>query len=241
MKKTFNVTDLTKKVLGTDDQYDPMFESTKKQIERHIKKMQKSLGMPKKRFEAPIEEMDLYVELMKKLLYNSDNEKLLNLLTKKLWKDKKLDDSKDIENLKMLIELFANLERKKMKSEKEREIFDKWIQDQLSDDYYERCEEDLKNITNLIKDNLSFFDNINNLESKLKILKEYMIELTLVSINYKIRVEEGLLFESCFLEVISKHDDIEKKMIYTHEDFYSLPSEIQDEILNLMEQKRREK
>lgn len=241
MKKTFNVTDLTKKVLGTEDTHAIGFEATRRNIERHIKAMQKFLGLPQEKFEAPIEQLDDYVQLMKELLFNSDNDELLDLLTKKIWKGKKLDDSIDGDSLKKLIELFANLEKRKVKTEKEEVIFDKWLQDQLSDDYYIESQKQLTYITNLIKEDFSFFDNLTSLDSKLKFLEQYINDIRMISSLYKQQVEEELLFESCFLEVVSSHDDVEKKLMYTLEDYFALPPDIQFKIQTLIEQKRREK
>lgn len=240
MKKIFNVTDLTKKVLGTEDTHAIGFDSNRKTIERYIKAMQEFLGLPQEKFEAPIEQLDDYVQLMKNLLFNSDNDKLL-VLTKKIWKGKKLDDSIDGDNLKKLIELFANLEKRKVKTEKEEVIFDKWLQDQLSDDYYIESQKQLTYITNLIKEDFSFFDNLTSLDSKLKFLEQYINDIRMISSLYKQQVEEELLFESCFLEVMSSHDDVEKKLIYTLEDYHALPPDIQFKIQTLIEQKIREK
>ncbi|MGM2833694.1 hypothetical protein ACS2TZ_33680, partial [Bacillus cereus group sp. Bce025] len=209
----------------------------RKEISRHIKKMRKSLGLPDGTFEAPIEQMDSYVYIINELLNNYDNDELLNFLNKRVATGKELKGELDNENLKKLTNIYAEAERMKLNAD-EKVLFDKWLQDQLSDDYYNESEKQIDEITNLVKDDFSLINDINNLDVKLKFQQEYLNDIKAISSLYRKQVQEKLLFESCFLEVVSQYEQFQDKRMFTLYDFLSLPHNIQNEI-NLLVEKRR--
>lgn len=236
-KETFSLTDLTKKITGIEDKDSDEFNRKRKEISRHIKKMRKSLGLPDGTFEAPIEQMDSYVYIINELLNNYDNDELLNFLNKRVATGKELKGELDNENLKKLTNIYAEAERMKLNAD-EKVLFDKWLQDQLSDDYYNESEKQIDEITNLVKDDFSLINDINNLDVKLKFQQEYLNDIKAISSLYRKQVQEKLLFESCFLEVVSQYEQFQDKRMFTLYDFLSLPHNIQNEI-NLLVEKRR--
>ncbi|TII17345.1 hypothetical protein ACT00Z_21820 [Bacillus stercoris] len=148
--KTFNLTDLTKAVYGNGDTNSSVFESNRKRIGNHIKKVQEMLGHPPKRFEAPIERLDEYVLLIRNMLDNSKNDKALNLLNQKLVKGKPLQQETDEKALTTLIEILAEIESQKM-TEKDHKLFGDWLRDQVSDDYYIESEKNINEIMRIVK------------------------------------------------------------------------------------------
>lgn len=237
-KKTFNLTDLTIKVYGNEDTNSSVFESNRKRIGNHIKDVQKMLGYSPKRFEAPIEQLEAYVLLIKNMLDNPENDEALDLLKKKMIKGKPLKEETDGKALTSLVKIVAESERQKL-TDKDKELFEKWLQDQLSDDYYIASEKNLNEVMTIVKNDFALFDNLNSLSSKLKFQEQYMNDIRVVSAMYGLQVEDQLVFEECFLEVMKSHPHLNEKTMYTMADFFELPPSIQQEIQKLIEQKRQ--
>ncbi|WP_188455459.1 hypothetical protein [Virgibacillus oceani] len=236
-KKTFNVTDLTKEVYGNSDTNSGTFETNRKRIERHIKGVQEMLGQSRRTFEAPIDQLDDYVLLIKNLLDNPENNDALKL-NRKMINGQALEEKKDNKALKSLIKIVAEAEHKKL-IDQDKELFEKWLEDQLSDNYYIASEKNLDEVMRIVKNDFSLFDDLNSLASKLEFQEKYMNDIRMVSSMYRLQVEEQLLFEECFLEIMNSHPDLNEKTMYTMADFLELPPPIQQEIRVLIEKKRQ--
>lgn len=238
-KKTFNVVDLTKEVYGIHDSDSDVINSQRKKVAKHIKDVQIMLGHPITTFEAPMEHFGAYVYLIKNLLENPENDEALDLLKKKLMKGKPLKEETDGEALKSLVRIVAEANKQILEGN-ERERFETWLDDQLSNAYYNAREESLKEVMSIVKNDFKLFDKLSNLNSKMQFIEQYMNEMRFMSSLLRKQVEEELLFEECFLEVMKSHPHLNKKTIYTMEDFQSLPPSIQIEISQLKTQKQEE-
>ncbi|MBL3647435.1 hypothetical protein [Bacillus sp. RHFS10] len=237
-KNTFNITDLTKEVYGDEDTNSSVFESNRKRVGSHINKVRKMLGHPTKRFEAPIEQLDAYVKLIRNMLENPKNEEALDLLNKKLVKGKTLQQETDEKALTTLIEILAEIESQKLTDE-DNKLFGDWLQDQMSDDYYLESEKNINEVMRIVKSDFSLFDDLNSLKSKLEFQEQYMNDLRTLSALYRQQVEQQLLFQESFLEVVNSYPHLNKKKMYTTADFLELPPSIQQEIQELIEQKQQ--
>jgi hypothetical protein len=238
MKKTFNLTDLTKEVTGNQDVNSSTFIADRAKIRRFIKKMQEHLGGPSdETFEAPIEQLEAYSFLIRELLFKHENDSIFGFLKNEIWKKEKLVDLEDSENLKNLVTLFAKA-KSKMINSKEKELYDKWLEDQLSDEFYLNSQKAINEILDLIKEDFSNFDNLSSMNAKLNFLAQYINDIRNISKLYRKQVEEILLFEKCFIEVVSSHKELNDKNFYTIEDFLSLPVDIQEEIYDKMEKSK---
>ncbi|MEW4221073.1 hypothetical protein [Rossellomorea marisflavi] len=239
-KKTFNITDLTKEVYGDSDTNSSVFESNRKRIGNHIKKWRKILGHSNEKFEAPIEQLGAHANLIRNTLENPDNEEALDLF-KKLVKGKDLDAKKDIKGLDSLTEIFAEglieLESERL-PERDINLLTAWLQDQLSDDYYLESEKNIDEVIRTIKSDFSLFDDLDNLKSKLEIQKKYMNDFRALSTFYRHPVESQLLFQESFQEVVSSYPHSKEKHVNDLMDFLKLPPSVQQEIIELMEQKQ---
>lgn len=234
-KKTFNLTDLTKAVYEDEDTNSSIFESNKKRIQRHINKMEKMLKLPSKRFEAPIEQLEAYVSLIRSLLDDAKNDDALNLLNR-MSQGKSIRKDTYEKELTTLIEIFSDAEKQRLSAD-DNELFDKWLKDQLRDDFYVASEKNLNALMRMFKEDFSLFDDLNSLESKLEFQEQYMNDIRIVSAMYRVQVEEQLLFQECFLEVIKSHPHLNNKKMYTMRDFIELPTTIQQEIRTLIKEK----
>lgn len=237
--KTFNITDLTKEVYGISEiKNSNIFESKRKLVSNHIKEVKGMLGHASGKFEAPIEELEAYVELIKNMLDTIENEDALSLLKKKIKNKKTLNNESDGKALDKLVKIVAGAEKLKM-TEQDKGLFEKWLSDQLSDDYYASSEKNLNEIMSFVKDDFSLFDDLSSLKLKLEFQEQYMNDIRTVSAMYRLQVEEHLLFEECLLEVVNSHPHLNKKTIYTMADYLEFPPSIQQEIQELIEQKRQ--
>lgn len=237
-KKTFNITDLTIAVYGDKDTNSSVFESNRKRIGSHISKVRKMLGYPPKKFEAPIEQLDAYVMLIRNMLENPKNEEALDLLNKKLVKGKTLQQETDEKALTSLIEILAEIEIQKLTDE-DNKLFGGWLQDQMSDDYYLESEKNINEVMRIVKNDFSLFDDLSSLKSKLEFQEQYMNDLRTLSALYRQQVEQQLLFQESFLEIVNSYPHLNKKKMYTTVDFLELPPSIQQEIQELIEQKQQ--
>ncbi|RFB35824.1 hypothetical protein [Brevibacillus sp. VP] len=183
-KNTFNITDLTKEVYGDEDTNSSVFESNRKRVESHINKVRKMLGHPTKRFEAPIEQLDAYIKLIRNMLENPKNEEALDLLNKKLVKGKTLQQETDEKALTTLIEILAEIESQKLTDE-DNKLFGDWLQDQMSDDYYLESEKNINEVMRIVKNDFSLFDDMSSLKSKLEFQEQYMNDLRTLSALYR--------------------------------------------------------
>ncbi|MCO4852441.1 hypothetical protein [Bacillus vallismortis] len=238
-KKTFNIADLTRAVYGIDDiNKSDIFDGKRKLVGNHIKEVQKMLGHSPGKFEAPMEELEAYVQLIKNMLENSENDDALFLLRKKMIDRKPLNNDLDGRALDKLVKIVAEAEKLKM-TEKDKELFEKWLNDQLSDDYYTSSEKNLNEVMSIVKNDFSLFDDLSSLKSKLEFQEQYMNDIRTVSAMYRLQVEEQLLLKECFLEVVNSHPHLNAKTMYTIADYLELPPTIQQEIQDLIEQKRQ--
>lgn len=237
-KKKFNLTDLTKAVYGNEDTNSAVFQANRKKIGNHIKKIWKMLGHPPQRFEAPIEQLDGYVLMIKNILDNPDNDEALKLLNQKLVKGKSLQQGSDEKYLTTLIEILAESGRKTM-TDKDNQLFEEWLRDQMSDEYYIESEKNINEVMRIIKNDFSLFDDLSNLKSKLEIQEQYMSDVKALSAIYRHQAKNQLVFQECFLEVLNDNPHlINKKKVYTMEDFFLLPRSIQQEVQELINKRR---
>lgn len=236
-KKIFNLTDLTKAVYGDEDTNSSVFQANRKRIGNHIKKVQKMLGHPSQRFEAPIEQLEAYVLLIREMLENPKNDDALNLLNQKLVKGKTLQQETDEESLAKLIDILADAERERM-GEEDKQLFDKWLKDQMSNDYYNKSKSNINEAINIIETDFALFDDLSSLKSKLEMQEQYMNDLKTLSSLYRLRVNNQLLFQESFIEVVSSYPHLNEKKMYTMEDDHELPLTIQQEIQELIAEKQ---
>lgn len=236
-KKIFNLTDLTKAVYGDEDTNSSVFQANRKKIGNHIKKVQKMLGHPSQRFEAPIEQLEAYVLLIREMLENPKNDDALNLLNQKLVKGKTLQQETDEEPLAKLIDILADVKRERM-GEEEKLLFDKWLKDQISGDYYIESEKNINEVMRIVKNDFSLFDDLSSLKSKLEFQEQYMNDLKALSTTYRLLVNNQLLFQESFIEVVSSYPHLNGKEMYTMEDYHELPLTIQQEIQELIAEKQ---
>ncbi|TII17344.1 hypothetical protein ACT00Z_21815 [Bacillus stercoris] len=66
-----------------------------------------------------------------------------------------------------------------------------------------------------------------------------MNDLKALSAMYRQQVQQQLLFQECFLEVVNSYPHLNKKKMYTTADFLELPPSIQQEIQEIIEQKQQ--
>lgn len=237
-KETFNVTELTKKVYGIEDTNSALFETNRKRITKHIKAMQEMLGHPITKFEAPINQLEAYIVLIKNILDNPDNDGALDFLNKKLLKGKPLTGKTDEENLTSLVNILVEALKGNMKNN-ERELLEKLVKDQLSNDYYINSEKNLHEARTIIENDFSLFNDLNNLEAKLEYQEQYMNDIRMVSALYRSQVEEKILLGECVIEVIKSYPELNKKTIYTTSDILAFPPYIQQEIYELVQSKQQ--
>ena len=237
-KETFNVTELTKKVYGIEDTNSAIFETNRKRIAKHIKAMQKMLGHPITKFEAPINQLEAYTGLIRNILDNADNDGALDFLNKKLLKEKPLTGKIDEESLTSLINIHAEALKEVMNGD-EGELLEKLVKAQISNDYYINSEKNMHEARTIIENDFLFFNELNNLEAKLEYQEQYMNDIRMVSALYRSQVEDQILFGECVIEVIKSHPELNKKTMYTTIDILTLPSNIQQEIYELVQSKQK--
>ncbi|MCY8498575.1 hypothetical protein P8917_03970 [Bacillus atrophaeus] len=133
-KKTFNIADLTREVYGIKNpNHSSIYDSKRKLIGNHLNQVREILGQPPKRFEASLEELEAYAQLMKNILEKIENQEALNLI-KKMAKGEPLDKELDSRALDNLVEIVADSEKLKM-TEKYKYLFFEWLNDLMSDEY----------------------------------------------------------------------------------------------------------
>ncbi|UYY93990.1 hypothetical protein OIU11_26990 [Bacillus cereus] len=237
-KKTFNTADLTRKVYGIKNNNDSsIFDSKRKLVGNHLNQVREMLGHPPKRFEAPIEELEAYAQLMKNMLENAENEEALDLI-KKMAKGEPLDKELDSKALDTLVRTVADSEKLKMTGQ-DKAIFDEWLNDLMSDEYYALSEKSLNEVMRIVKNDFSLFDDLGSLKSKVEFQEQYMNDLRAISAMYRQQADQQLIFQECFLEVVNSYPHLNKKRIFTTADFLELPPSIQQEIQELIEQKQQ--
>lgn len=238
-KKTFNLTDLTKAVYGNEDTNSSIFQANRKKVENHFKEIRKMLGHTPEKLEVPIIQLEPYVYLIKNLLENPEYDEALNVFKKKLSKNKPLNGVADEDALKTLIEILAESAGQTL-SDEDRELYKKFVQDRISDDYYIASKKNTDEVMQIVNNDFLLFNGLSSLSSKLDIQEQYMDAIRKISFNYSLAVTEHIFFRECILEVLSSSPHSDKKLIYTETDFLQLPLHIQEEIQKLIEKKMKE-